>query len=320
MLQKLTKATVIGSGIMGHGISQLLGFHDIKVRLVDINEAILEKAQGMIVDNLTYMVELALLEPDEIKRIMGNIEFTTDLPASLTGSQYVLEAVSEDVAIKREVWSRLSEHAEPDAILASNTSSYDINELAEGVSHPERIVGTHWFHPAPITPCVEVIPGEQASRANIEWTLAVLTKLGKTPTLCKSAPGFVANRIQMAMAKEALNLVQEGLATPAEIDRIIKTSIGFRLSAFGPLEIADMAGIDTYKSIYDYLHEKVPGDRFSPPAILSELAQEGRLGLKSLNGFYKYSEDSAGSIRMKRDRLLYRRLAMFRTEQEIEKE
>ena len=124
----------------------------------------------------------------------------------------------------------------------------------------------------------------------------------------------------MAMAKEAIALIEEGVATPAEVDRIVKTSIGFRLGAFGPIEISDMAGIDTYKSIYEYLDEKLPGDRFKPPKILTDLALEGRLGLKNLKGFYEYDSDSVDKEHRKRDRMLYRRLEMYRKELESEKD
>jgi len=319
MDMKINKAVVIGSGIMGHGISQLLAAHDINVSLVDINDQILEKAKSLIGGNLNYMVQLDLLKESEIERILGAINFTTDLTGSLGGAKYVLEAVTENLEIKHKVWTILSDHADSDAILASNTSSYDINQLAEGVAHPERIIGTHWFHPPPITPCVEVIPSDEATQENIQWTMHFLTSLGKTPTLCKSAPGFVANRIQMALAKEAMALIEEGVATPAEIDRIVKTSIGFRLSAFGPIEILDMAGIDTFKSIYEYLDDTLPGDRFKPPKILDDLAEQGRLGLKTLNGFYEYGSGAADKVLRKRDRMLYRRLEMYKKELELEK-
>lgn len=317
---KISKAVVIGSGLMGHGICQLLAAHDIKVSLIDMSDQILDRARGWITDNLTYMVQLDLIEEGDVERVLDNIDFTTELVSSLKGAKYVLEAVSENLEIKHKVWSILGAHADKDAILASNTSSYDINELAKGVACPDRIIGTHWFHPPPITPCVEVIPCHQASRDNIQWTMEFLTWLGKTPTLCKSTPGFVANRIQMAMAKEAIALIEEGVATPAEVDRIVKTSIGFRLGAFGPIEISDMAGIDTYKSIYEYLDEKLPGDRFKPPKILTDLSLEGRLGLKNLKGFYEYDSDSVDKVRRKRDRMLYRRLEMYRKELETEKE
>jgi 3-hydroxybutyryl-CoA dehydrogenase len=245
---KIAKAAVVGSGVMGHGVCQLLAQKGIQVNLVDISQEFLDRAKGWITDNLEYMADLGELDKSQVAEVLSRISFSTDLAASLPGAGHVLEAVSEDMEIKQKVWQVLSDHADPEAILASNTSSYDINELAKGVKNPERVLGTHWFHPPPITPCVEVIPGEKTSQAAIDWTMEFFIWLGKVPTLCKSAPGFVANRIQLAMAKEALALVEEGLATPAEVDRVVKTSFGFRLGAYGPFEIMDQAGADTYNA------------------------------------------------------------------------
>ena len=316
---EISKAVVIGSGVMGHGVCQLLAQHGICVSLVDIDDTALDRAKGWITDNLAYMIQLGQLEDDRLEEILAKITFTTDLVSSLEGARYILEAASENFEIKRKIWAVLSTHAPSDAILASNTSSYDINELAEGISGPERIIGTHWFHPPPITPCVEVIPCRGADQANIEWVINLLTWLGKAPTVCKSAPGFVANRIQLAMAKEAITLVEEGLATPAEIDRIVKTSIGFRLGAFGPFEIIDQAGADVYYSVYEYLYSKLPREHFKPPKLLKDLVKTGRLGLKSSGGFYDYASDAADKMRRKRDRLLYTRFNQFIKEQESEK-
>ena len=205
-------------------------------------------------------------------------------------------------------------YTEPAAILASNTSSYDIDELAAGVSHPERIVGTHWFHPPQITPCVEVIPSTGATEENVELVMEFLTGLGKMPTRCASAPGFVANRIQFAMAREAIALVEEGLATPAEIDQIVKTSFGFRLGAYGPFEIMDQAGADTYQSVYEYLFSKLPREPFRPAQLLSQQVQAGKLGLKTAAGFYEYGAGAADAVRRERDRKLYARLQLVSEE------
>ncbi len=318
MDKQISKAVVIGSGVMGHGICQLLAEHGINVSLVDTDDAILERAKGWISDNLAYMVELGQLESSRVRDVLARITLTTDLAGSLAGAGYIVEAASENFAIKRKIWAVLSAHAPQEAILASNTSSYDINELAEGISGPERIIGTHWFHPPPITPCVEVIPCNGADQKNIDLIMAFLTWLGKAPTVCKSGPGFVANRIQMAMAKEAIALVEEGLATPAEIDRVVKTSIGFRLGAFGPFEIIDQAGTDVYLSVYEYLDSKLPGDKFKPPILLQEMVATGRSGLKRSRGFYDYGAGAADEMRRKRDRLLYARLKQFRKEQASE--
>ncbi len=311
---QIEKALVVGSGVMGHGICQLMAQKGIKVSLVDIKDELLQQARGWIKDNLDFMVTLGELPADQVEAVLGNIDYSTDLAASLPGAKFVVEAITEDFGIKQKVWKVFSEHADQDAILASNTSSYDINALAEGVANPERIIGTHWFHPPPITPCVEVIPCDAASKELIAWTLDFLTWLGKVPTLCKSSPGFVANRIQLAMAKEALALVEEGLATPEEVDRIVKTSFGFRLGAFGPFEIMDQAGADTYNSVYEYLYAKLGKEHFKPSKLLAEQVEKGRLGLKVSAGFYDYGPGAADAMRRERDTKFYARLKMFNQE------
>ena len=310
----LEKAVVVGSGVMGHGVCQLMAQKGVKVCLVDINQEVLAQAKGWISDNLNFMVTLGELPEAEVQTVLDRIEFSTDLAASLAGAGHVLEAVSENLQIKKKVWQVMSEHAEPGAVLSSNTSSYDINELAKGVVNPDRIIGVHWFHPPPITPCVEVIPCDQASQEKIDWIMEFHTWLGKVPTLCKSAPGFVANRIQLAMAREAISLVEEGLATPAEVDRIVKTSFGFRLGAFGPFEIMDQAGADTYNSVYEYLYEKLGKEHFKPSKLLAEQVEKGRLGLKVSAGFYDYGPGAADAMRRERDTKFYARLKLFNKE------
>ncbi|MFA6107359.1 MAG: 3-hydroxyacyl-CoA dehydrogenase family protein [Candidatus Latescibacterota bacterium] len=308
------KAVVLGAGIMGHGVAQLLAENGIEVYLVDQNQEALDRARGWIGDNLEYMVQLGELPADRPGQVLGRVHLTTELVPALSGAGYVLEAVTEDLAVKHQVWELLSQHAPASAILASNTSSYDINELTQDVVGPERVLCTHWFHPPQITPCVEVIPSARTGAATVEWILAFLTSLGKVPTLCRSAPGFVANRIQLAMAREAIALVEEGLATPAEIDRIVKTSFGFRLSAFGPFEIIDQAGADTYCKVYEYLYSKLPREQFRPPELLRKQVEARRLGLKSSAGFYDYGPGAADAMRRDRDRKLYARLKLVRPE------
>ena len=317
---KIDTALIVGAGIMGHGFAQLLAMNKLKVYLADQTDEFLDRARGWIQDNLDYMVELGELAAPEKTATLSRINFTTDLTGNLPAADYVLEAVSENFELKRGIWKILGQKAAPQAILASNTSSYDINELAQGVPNPERIIGTHWFHPPQITPCVEVIPGKGASQANIDLMMTFLTGLGKMPTLCKSAPGFVANRIQIAMASEAIALVEEGLATPAEVDRIVKSSFGFRLGAYGPFEIMDQAGADTYRSVFEYLYEKIGKDHFKPPHLLADQVQAGRLGLKTSGGFYDFGPGAADTMRRERDRKFYARLKMVKKEWEMEGE
>jgi 3-hydroxybutyryl-CoA dehydrogenase len=307
---------IVGAGIMGHGFAQFLALNKLKVYLVDQTDEFLDRARGWIRDNLDYMIELGELAASEKTATLSRINFTTDLVGNLAAADYVLEAVSENFELKRSVWNIVGQKAAPQAILASNTSSYDINELAAGVPNPERIIGTHWFHPPQITPCVEVIPGKDASQAKIDLMMAFLTGLGKMPTLCKSAPGFVANRIQFALASEAIAMVEEGLATPAEVDRIVKSSFGFRLGAFGPFEIMDQAGADTYWSVFEYLYDKLGKAYFKPPRLLADQVKAGRLGLKTSGGFYDYGPGAADAMRRERDKKFYARLKLVKQEWE----
>ena len=316
--EKIDSALVVGAGIMGHGFAQLLAMHNIEVFLVDQSDDLLDRARCWIADNLDYMIELGKLDTSEKETVLSAINFTTDLVGNLPKADYVLEAVSEDFDLKRDVWLTMGQNAAPGAILASNTSSYDINELAEGVPNPERIIGTHWFHPPQITPCVEVIPSKQADPANIVLVMEFLTGLGKVPTICKSAPGFVANRIQFALATEAIALVEEGLATPEEVDRIVKSSFCFRLGAYGPFEIMDQAGADTYLGVYRYLEEKLDKPYFKPPRLLEKQVKAGKFGLKSAGGFYDYGPGAVDTMRRDRDRKFYARLELVRKEWEQE--
>ena len=311
-------ALVVGAGTMGHGFAQLLAMHNIEVFLVDQSDDLLDRARCWIVDNLDYMIELGKLNTAGKEAVLSAINFTTDLVGNLPKADYVLEAVSENFDLKRDIWLTMGQNAAPGAILASNTSSYDINELAEGLPNPERIIGTHWFHPPQITPCVEVIPSKHADPSNIDLVMEFLTGLGKVPTICKSAPGFVANRIQMALAAEAIALVEEGLATPAEVDRIVKSSFGFRLGAYGPFEIMDQAGADTYLGVYRYLEEKLGKPYFKPPKLLEKQVKAGKLGLKSAAGFYDYGPGAVDTMRRDRDRKFYARLELVRKEWEQE--
>jgi 3-hydroxyacyl-CoA dehydrogenase len=316
IIKKIENALVIGAGIMGHGFAQLLAMNNIDVYLVDQTAELLERARGWITDNLDYMIELGNIGAPEKEATLSRINLTTDLNGNLPKADYVLEAVSENFELKRSIWQIIGQKAAAGAILASNTSSYDINELADGVPNPERIIGTHWFHPPQITPCVEVIPSQYASQSNIDLVMEFLTGLGKVPTLCQSAPGFVANRIQFAMAAEAIALVEEGLATPTEVDRIVKSSFGFRLGAYGPFEIMDQAGADTYLGVFQYLYDKLGKTYFQTPRLLEKQVKAGKLGLKSSGGFYDYGPGAADAMRRDRDRKFYARLELVRQEWE----
>jgi 3-hydroxybutyryl-CoA dehydrogenase len=305
------KITVVGAGTMGHGIAQCAAMAGFTVQVVDQIEAMLPRAKTLVEDHLAFMITQGRITPEAAKASLGRLSFTTDLAGACAAADFVFEAVFEDLDVKRALFTQLGELTRTDVVLASNTSSFDINRLCEVTRHPDRVIGAHWFHPPQITPCIELIPAGQTSDRTLENAKAMAAALGKHATRCTNSPGFVANRIQFAMAAEALAIVQEGLATPEEVDRVVKASFGFRLSAFGPFEIADQAGIDVYRSIFAYLHDKLGRAQFAPPAILDEMVAAGHLGLKSGKGFYNYEQGGAEVLRRTRDQRLFNRLDLF---------
>ena len=301
-MREIRSTLVVGAGTMGHGFAQVFAMNKIPVYLVDETDELLKRARGWIIDNLNYMFELGEIGRERVEFTLAQIQFTTDLKQAAQEVDYVLEAVFENLDLKKRIFQQLGTYTPSHAILSSNTSSFDINELSAVTVHPERVIGTHWFHPPQITPCVEVIPSKSTSQQTITSTMNFMERIGKLPTLCKSAPGFVGNRIQFAMATEALAIVEEGLATPEEVDRIVKTSFGFRLGAYGPFEICDQAGLDIYRSVYEYLYSKLNKEQFKPPKILDKLIKQGRLGLKTRSGFYEYKEDAVEAMKRERQR------------------
>ena len=313
-MHEIKTVLVVGAGVMGHGFAQTFAYNGLNVFLVDQDRDLLDRAMGWIRENLDFMGELDLLDAFGVASTLGRIQCTLDLEGSVKNSDFILEAVTEDLGVKKELFEKLGTLTSPQVILATNTSSFDINDLAAVTRHPERVLGTHWFHPPPITPAVEIIPADVTSKESVDRATALMKRIGKFPTICKSAPGFVANRIQLAMAAEALAIVGEGLATPEEVDRIVKSSFGFRLSAFGPFEIMDQAGLDTYQAVFEYLHEKLGREQFNPPPVLKDLVGKGRLGLKNGKGFYDHGKGAADALKRKRDKRLYARLEIFRQE------
>lgn len=307
---------VLGAGVMGHGFAQVFAMRGHRVFLADTSTDQLKRAFEWIDGSLQFLVEQGEIKSEDVGKIKDRIEAVADWKVVAAEADYVLEAVSENLTLKLSLFRELAAHVRPDTILATNTSSFDLNEFTPVVVHPERVIGTHWFHPPQITPCIEIIPADLTSEATVERTMEFMKSIGKFPTVCKSAPGFVANRIQFAMAAEAYAIVEEGLATPEQIDRIVKSSFGFRLGAFGPCEICDQAGLDTYTAIFEYLRQKLGKDQFEPPQILRDLVAQGRLGLKTNRGFYNYGDGAANRVKRERDEKLLARLRLFTREQE----
>jgi 3-hydroxybutyryl-CoA dehydrogenase len=301
MPDQVTVATIVGAGIMGQGFAHLLASSGLTVHLVDSSLDRASQGRDAVADSLATAVRAGSCRPDAVRPALDRIDPTDDLPGAVAKAGFVLEAVTEHMATKRAVWEAVGRAARPETVLATNTSSYDVNSFAGLVPEPGRMLGTHWYNPPQIVPCVEVIPAETTSTETVEWTCGFLARLGKDPAVCRSVPGFVGNRIQFAMITEAFRCLEEGVATAADIDRIVRGSFGFRLGLYGPFEIGDLNGLDTYQAVYDYLEAQYGAGRFRAPDLLRELTAEGRLGLKTGRGVYDYTPDEAHRISTERD-------------------
>jgi 3-hydroxybutyryl-CoA dehydrogenase len=310
-------ATVIGGGTMGRGIAHVLAANGHAVRIVDQTLALASRAKEMIGANLAIAAEEGFIAAAQVPDVLDRIEPTDDLAGAVSSASFVVEAVPEDVDLKLGVWRNIDEAADDAAILATNTSSFDVNELAAVVRRgSEHLIGTHWYNPPHIIPCVEVIPAAGTSPETVDATVALLRDLGKEPAVTKSVPGFVGNRIQFVMAAEALRCVEQGIASAEDVDLIVKSSFGFRLGAYGPLAVADLAGLDTYLGVYDYLAARCGDPWYDAPDLLRRLVEQGRTGVKTLGGLYDYSPEEADRLRAERDRLLYRHLRLYQADRE----
>jgi 3-hydroxybutyryl-CoA dehydrogenase len=286
-------AAVVGAGTMGTGFVQLLALAGIDTHVADASEAAAQAACRRAVEQAERFASAGLMPDDAPGRIAVRLTAARTPAEAVAGVDFVIEAVAEDPAVKRAIYAGIEESAPPEAVIASNTSAIPIALLARSFSRPERFLGTHWFNPPQWIPCVELIPGPDTSAAVVSKTAALLRRLGKRPVTVGDSAGFVANRIQFAMFKEAAAVVADGVATAEQVDEIVSTSFGFRLPFFGPFQIADMAGLDVYAGAYRALAENL-GDRFDPPPSLLDRVGSGLLGMKDGGGYLPPVDDPAG--------------------------
>lgn len=297
-------AAVIGAGTMGHGITQVFAQHEWAVSLVDKDERILKEATSKIALNLRTLVECGVIESDAICSVLSRITPTVHLAQAVKNAQYVTEAVPEDVDLKKQIFKLLDENTHEETVLASNTSGLDIDLIASSTSTPERVIGTNWWNPPHITPLVEIMVGRQTSRETIERTKSILEEVGKKPiTLLKAIPGFIGNRLQIALLREALSLVDKGFVSVEDIDRAVKYGPGFRWAAYGPLEVADFGGLDVFHTLAQDLYPSLDSST-EVKGVLEELVRQGHRGVKSGRGFHDYSNTNIASLLSERDRKL----------------
>jgi len=273
---------------MGRGIALIYALNGFNVRLFDCDPKALEEAGNRIEADLSLLVAEGLATEIQRRQARANIINADSLPAAVTDADLVTEAVPEQVSLKWQVYAEIESLARIDTILASTTSTLPLAELAKNLARPERMIITHFFNPAHLVPLVEIIKGENTSGHVLTTTLDLMRRLGKMPVvLKKEVPGFIANRLQAALFREALHLVASGVADCEDIDTALTAGPGFRWSIIGPLETADFGGLDTWQKVMNNLCPELDCAR-SAPELINAMNEEGRLGVKSGEGFYRY--------------------------------
>jgi 3-hydroxybutyryl-CoA dehydrogenase len=280
----MSRAAVIGAGTMGNGIAHVFAQHDWDVALIDSAPAALEKATATIKANLDRQVKKGTLPADAPGRVLAKIRPGGSLEAA-KGASLVVEAASENPAVKFSLFEQLDRVAAPDAILATNTSSISITEIAARTKRPAQVIGMHFMNPVPVMTLVEVIRGQDTSDATTQTVMETASALGKTPVEVNDYPGFVSNRVLMPMINEAIFCVMEGVASPESIDTVMKLGMAHPM---GPLALADFIGLDVCLAILEVLHRGLGDDKYRPCPLLRRMVAAGHLGKKSGRGFYDY--------------------------------
>lgn len=298
-MKDMKKIAIAGAGVMGASIAQIFAKHHYAVVLYDIGEQFLQKGMGLIRINQETLVKEGSITKAQSEKIMSLISFSCD-NSCFIDADFVIEAIVERMDIKQEFWAMVSSLVSDDAILTSNTSGLSLTEIAKAVKLPERFSGMHWINPPHIVPLVEVIRGEKTNDETAQIVFDLAEKVGKKPIIIKDVPGFVFNRLQFAVLREAMHIVEEGIAGMEEVDAVFKYGLGMRYACLGPFEIADLGGLDTFYNISSYLFEDL-SDAKEVPALLSNLYQQKAYGVKSQKGFYDYCDGRDKDVIAKRD-------------------
>ena len=291
------KIGIVGAGLMGHGIALQFALKGYDVMLNDLEEGQLEQARSSISINLKILQDLDMANDQDITSVPNRIHTSTSLEESMAEVDFVIEAVFEDLPLKLRVFEELDRHCPQRTILTSNTSSFMTSQLVPATNRPDKVLVANWWNPPYLLPLIEVVKGPDTSDNSLKLTTDLFTNIGKTPVvLQKESLGFIGNRMQFALLREALSIVSDGIATPEDIDKVVTNSFGRRLSVAGPLEVFDVAGWDTIIHIVDQLFPNIESSG-KTPKILTDLVQKGNYGVKSGQGFYQWDEESVKKLR-----------------------
>lgn len=306
-----TRTAIIGAGIMGRGMALVYALGGCHVSLFESDTNVRRQAMELIRTDLALMVEEGLYDASRLA-VLDNIFLADSLEQAVEGAASITEAIPEKLELKWQLFARLEELAGAETLISSNTSTLPLSQLNRHMNHPERLIITHFFNPAHLVPLVEVVSPASFPRQRLESVLAFLRGCGKTPVvLKKEVPGFIANRLQAAVVREALHLAGSGVADLADIDAAMTCGPGFRWSVIGPLETADFGGLDTWQSVMDNL-APVLDDATEAPELIRELNRAGQLGVKTGQGFYRYPDAEAVADKIKQRNLAFIRLLALR--------
>ena len=284
----MQRVVVVGGGIMGNGIAQVVAHSGLDVTLVDISEAALEKARSRISRSLERSVKAGKLAQDEASATLARLSTATELGEAAATADHAIETVVEDLEIKRGVLAQLDEACRDDVVIASNTSQFSISTLGAATGRPDRVIGSHWFNPPPVMQLIEIIRGVETSDSTLATTVSLAERYGKQTVVCdKDTPGFITSRLIIALGLEAMRIVEEGIASVEDVNTACRLGFGH---AMGPLDTMDFSGLDTALHVADAMREQY-GDRFLAPQNLRVLVNGGHLGRKTGRGFTAY--DSA---------------------------
>ncbi|MFC8560199.1 3-hydroxyacyl-CoA dehydrogenase family protein [Peribacillus frigoritolerans] len=298
----IKKIAIIGSGVMGSGIAQSFAVSGYFVTINDIKEELLNHAQNRISENLSLLIEEGALTGREKQGALANITYSVDLEGAVRDADFIIEAIPEVIELKLNLYQQLEEIIKPDAIVASNTSTFPISQLMEKASFAERMVITHFFNPGHLVPLVEIVQHDETKPEIVKTTMDLMRKIGKSPILLKKEiAGFIANRLQTALMREAFYLLKEGVADAEDIDTAITAGPGFRWAFTGPIEIADFGGLDTWQRVFDNVSPVLDQSKEAPD-LIRDLVAEGKLGTKSGEGIFTYEESTVSQKINERDR------------------
>jgi len=299
--EKIKEIGVIGAGTMGHGIAQVFAQSGYDVHLQDADERILQKSVGHIKDHLQLFTQKEVVTPREAEATLSRIKPTLSLTEAAISADFVIETVFEDLNLKKRLFKELDGICSPSTILASNTSGLSIDEIAALTKRQDRSIVMHFVNPPYLIPVVELVRGSKTTNETAATARELVITLGKKPILCnKVVPGYILNRLQFSILREVFYMVENGIATPEDIDTAMEAGIGFRYPFLGPLRVADLGGLDVFYNICKYLFNDL-SQSTEPPEVLRKLVETGNLGVKTGKGFYDYSNVDVSVIIRHRD-------------------